>query len=309
MTRVTAPARLHFGLFSVPTPGGDPDARQYGGVGLMIESPRVDLLVSPAASWSAQGPMSTRALAFAQQFTATLPPERQRPFRIKIAEVPEEHAGLGSGTALALAVSQAIAHEIGITLPTIDLAQRVGRGLRSAVGIHGFEQGGLIVEAGKRPGEPISPLSARHEVPPSWRIVLVQPEMAARWHGERERSAFSRVQHSNASEKMWRIVREEMLPALATQDPDPFGEAVHVFNALAGAAFAQEQGGAYASPAIAAIIHTLREFGIQGVGQSSWGPTVFAIMGDEDQAAWLIKKVNAKASITRAAAYGAVQTA
>ena len=56
-----------------------------------------------------------------------------------------------------------------------ELALSVGRGLRSAVGTYGFVFGGLIVEQGKLPDEPISPLDCRIDLPEAWRFVLVRP--------------------------------------------------------------------------------------------------------------------------------------
>ena len=62
MTRVTAPSRLHFGLFHVPAaglthwPGPDDEpglpVRSFGGVGLMIDRPGVVVTVRPAVDFS-----------------------------------------------------------------------------------------------------------------------------------------------------------------------------------------------------------------------------------------------------------------
>ena len=68
-----------------------------------------------------------------------------------------------------------------------------------------------------------------------------------------------------------------LLPALAIEDVEAFGAAIYELNARAGDAFAAAQGGRYAGPTVAALIGRLRAAGIKGVGQSSWGPTVFAI--------------------------------
>ena len=81
--------------------------------------------------------------------------------------------------------------------------------------------------------------------------------------------------------ELWRITNEHMLPAVGCADCDAFGEAVFRFGTLAGECFAGAQGGVFASPQIAALVAAIRQFGIAGVGQSSWGPTVFAIVDDE----------------------------
>jgi len=49
MIQVDAPTRLHFGLLHVPTETEEaPPQRRYGGLGLMLASPRVTVQVSHA---------------------------------------------------------------------------------------------------------------------------------------------------------------------------------------------------------------------------------------------------------------------
>lgn len=309
MTRIEAPSRLHFGLLSLPIVGDElwPDGssrRQFGGVGLMIDNPRIALTVARTDEWSSD---AERALAFARTFSASLPLEEQRPFRIDVERCPEEHTGLGSGTALALAVAKAIAIESGhADWPAVELARRVGRGERSAIGVHGFDLGGLIVEAGKLPGvgETISPLIDRYEFPPEWRIILIQPRVDARWHGPRERRAFAHLKRNNPTEALCRLVLTGLLPALAAKDLDTFGEALHEYNARAGEAFAAEQGGVYAGPEVADVVALLRKDGIRGAGQSSWGSTVFAVVEDEEQAKGISHLLADKAHTTKGASAG-----
>jgi predicted sugar kinase len=64
---------------------------------------------------------------------------------------------------------------------------------------------------------------------------------------------------------------------------------LHEYNARAGEAFATVQGGRYAHAKIAEAVHFARNHGVQGVGQSSWGPAVFAVVGDDEQAEFLAK--------------------
>jgi predicted sugar kinase len=56
---------------------------------------------------------------------------------------------------------------------------------------------------------------------------------------------------------------------------------LHELNARVGEAFVALQGGVYGNPA---AVEFLRRQGVRGVGQSSWGPTVFGIVEDSDQA-------------------------
>jgi len=72
-----------------------------------------------------------------------------------------------------------------------------------------------------------------------------------------------------------RITEQEMLPGIERADCGAFGEAVYRFGRLAGECFAPVQGGPFASLEIARLVESIRDYGVSGVGQSSWGPTVF----------------------------------
>jgi len=283
-------SRLHFGLIH---PAADDDAwpdrhgrpalpgRRFGGVGMMIEAPALRLRAEPAPAWSAEGRLAERALLFAWQFAAgDLPPRR-----LVIESAPPEHAGLGSGTQLALATARALAASWRLDFPLDELARRVGRGQRSALGTHGFAAGGLLVEAGHRPGGGLSPLVARFDFPEEWHIVLVLPDAPAGLHGADERDAIGALGPlPEQRDALCRLVLLGILPALVERDLPAFGEALHDFNARAGEAFAGAQGGVYAGPVVAGWVAFLRARGVAGVGQSSWGPGVFAVVEDEDRA-------------------------
>ena len=170
MVRVWTPSRLHFGLFSLDNDEAWPDrhgrrvlpARRFGGVGLMVERPGVQVAAAPAAAWSAGGPLADRALAFARRFEESIRQERPDadlpPQRLVVEQAPPEHVGLGAGTQLGLATARALAEQWGYVSDIPDLACRIGRGLRSALGVHGFQRGGFLVESGKgaprRAGKP-----------------------------------------------------------------------------------------------------------------------------------------------------------
>lgn len=274
--------------------------RRFGGVGLMIEKPIIELVATCAPAWSAQGPLADRSLQFAQRFRLAMSerlPEREFvPQALAIMGGAPEHSGLGTGTQLALAVCRSLVAAWGLPeLSTTELARHMGRGARSALGIHGFDRGGFLVEAGKRQPESISPLVSHVAFPADWRIVLVLPQHDIGVSGMEEIQAFQRLEEvgvpSEMTDRLCRLILLGMLPALAEQDLLAFGEALYEYNHLAGAMFEAVQGGSYASPAIAEMVAFLRSTGIRGVGQSSWGPTVFAVVGSEAEAEALSGRV------------------
>jgi beta-ribofuranosylaminobenzene 5'-phosphate synthase len=274
--RVTTGSRLHFGMFSF----GDPSVRQFGGVGCMIDKPGVQLRISAANCNEAYGPLAQRALEFAGRMATPIGFERTD-WRIDIEHAPRDHVGLGTGTQLGLAVSAGVMAVRGF--PAMDscvLSHLVGRGERSSIGIHGFERGGLLVEAGKRTLGEIGPLVARVELPAEWRFLVIMPRSAAGLSGDAERHAFSRLPPvpSELTAALTREALLELLPAAAEADFAAFSQSLYRFGCLAGSCFAAAQQGTFLDPQTAATVATLRSLGVEGVVQTSWGPSVAALL-------------------------------
>jgi beta-RFAP synthase len=288
--RIIAPSRLHFGLLSF---GGG--ARQFGGVGVMVQRPSIELHIGAGERLEVSGPLANRVKRFARRWARFFHVEKPA-CRIEVAAAPREHVGLGVGTQLGLSVAAGLNafFERGSLSPA-EMALSVGRGLRSAVGSYGFALGGLIVERGKLPGEAISPLECRLKLPDRWRFVLICPRRAEGLSGAAERTAFAQLP-AVPTEVTLRLIEEllhHMLPAVAEARFTTFSESVYRFGNLAGECFASLQGGAYNGPLLRELVSTLRGWGIRGVGQSSWGPTLFALSPDPRQARELADKVAA----------------
>jgi len=308
MITVQTPSRLHFGLFSLAAAAHWPDhdgqpvlpARRFGGVGLMVQQPGLELTVRPAAAWSAAGPLAERALRAARQLAAVydVPPQQ-----LTIERSAAEHTGLGTGTQLALAVAQALCTASGRPwddAAALQAARCLGRGQRSALGLHGARQGGFLVEGGQAAAGAVAPLLLRQEFPDAWRVVLVLLPIQG-LHGPAEREAFTRLQEqptpAGVTDALCRLTLLGMLPALAERDLDGFGDALYDFNRRVGALFAPVQGGEYAHPAVADVVAYLRQQGIRGVGQSSWGPAVFAVVADDEHATALAEQLRRRFSL------------
>jgi beta-ribofuranosylaminobenzene 5'-phosphate synthase len=290
MIRLASPSRLHFGLFRLPSPEAWPDlggnftvpARHFGGVGLMIDKPGIQMSAAPAKVWSATGPLAERALAYAHEFLQNSPDIEPQAFALNIEHCAPEHVGLGTGTQLGLTVAKALATALGRPdLDAVQCAGRVGRGRRSGIGVHGFQHGGLLVDGGKNVVTALAPLVARHEFPADWAILLVLPQAAKGVSGPQEHEVFEQLAQSAAvsrqTDALCRLVLLGILPALVERDLPAFGAALYDFNRRAGEMFASWQGGIYTNPRTEAIVSFIRDLGIHGVGQTSWGPAVFAI--------------------------------
>jgi beta-ribofuranosylaminobenzene 5'-phosphate synthase len=285
---VEAPARLHFGVLDLRGRLG----RHFGGLGVAIPCPSLLLEARPATQLTAEGPDSDRALEFAERFLAfhALP----RRVHLVVHNAIPTHAGLGSGTQLALAVSKALAELHALPGGVVELANAVGRGKRSAIGTWAFDMGGFLVEGGRKPGSrEIAPLLARYEMPEDWRCVVAVPPGPPGLSGDAETEAFAGLPTppDREIERVSHLVLMQLLPALVEADLAGFGEALSAVQRITGAWFADQQGGIFAPGPTARVIEDMASWGAVGVGQSSWGPAAYGLVESDEAAGALAQCV------------------
>ena len=277
---VTAPARLHLGFLDMNGSRG----RRFGSVGLTLEGPRVELSIRRAPSITTRGEQSERAEQFANAVRSrfNLPGD----FQLNISRTIPEHVGLGSGTQLGIAVGVALARLYRLDLSVREIAVVVQRGQRSGIGAGAFELGGFLVDGGKGAGDDPPPIVSRAEFPADWRVVLVLERATHGLHGELETTAFQTLPEfpETLAAHLCRLMLMQALPALVERDIQTFGNAIGELQRITGDYFSPAQGGRFASPAVAEALAWIAGQGIAGVGQSSWGPTGFAIVAGEDRA-------------------------
>ena len=310
--QLSAPCRLHFGLYGLASG----THRKFGGVGMMIDRPRLRLEAVAAPAFEVAGPDGDRLVEFARRRQAFYREATLPACRLTILDAPPAHAGLGSGTQAALATAALLNAWVGRENgPPEELARSVDRGLRSAVGTYGFALGGLIAERGRAEDEPFSPLDARIEVCPDWRFVLLRPPGEPAVFGRDEERRITELPPVPAATttNLVRLVRERLLPATATADFPAFTAALYEFNHDAGLLFAAAQGGPYHGPILSEWVAVCRSLGAVGVGQSSWGPTIFAAFANAAEAEAFVARLRQAPGgkelgieITAAAAHGAV---
>ena len=277
---VASTARLHLGFLDLNFSLG----RRFGSIGMLLDGPKTNLVLRRASETTVTGPERERA---ARALTLTvehlgLPGGHA----VDIARAMPAHAGLGSGTQLALSVAAAVRRLHGIAPDPRGDAARLGRGARSGVGVALFEQGGLVVDGGQGENGAVPPLLARLAVPEEWRVLLLLDSAGEGLSGARERAAFATLppMAAEAAGAICRLVLMQALPALAEADLPRFGDAITQVQERLGNYFAPTQGGRFTSPRVAAALAALRRLGSPGVGQSSWGPTGFAFAWDEAEA-------------------------
>jgi beta-ribofuranosylaminobenzene 5'-phosphate synthase len=292
---VFAPARLHLGFLDLNGGLG----RRFGGLGLTIDAFGTRLRMAPAPAPSANGPGAERALGYLDLAAQALklPPGA----RIAIDEASPEHAGFGSGTQLGLAVAAALARLHGARLATADLAQAIGRGARSGIGIGAFDSGGFLVDGGLAPGTQPAPVIARLAFPTEWRVLLLLDPKRRGLHGSGETTAFGKLPDfpESLAGRLCRVLAMRLLPGLAERDFAAVSSALGEIQQRLGDYFSAAQNGRFSSPAVAEALAWLGGQGIIGVGQSSWGPTGFALIDTAARAEAVAKAAQARFGAAR----------
>ena len=297
MVRVSAGARLHFGFQNLSLAHD----RLYGGVGVGLAEPRVAVRAESAEAVSvdaaADAMPAVGGAERADRDAACRYAERAADVldvpgaHVTVERALPRHVGLGSGTQLALATYAAVARANDVEPRPREHAPALGRGGRSGVGVATFESGGFVVDA-RHPtarfttSEPergdweTPPVVARHALPTDWRFLLVVPDADAGRNGDVEaasmRSVVERADGGVADAVAGTLTRT-LLPAAATDDRQRFADGVRELGRLNGTWYADEQGGVFRPPVGEVVESLARSDVVGGIGQSSWGPAVYAL--------------------------------
>jgi beta-RFAP synthase len=278
------PARLHLGFLD-PSGGS---GRRFGSLGLPLCEPETVVTLSRSGETIVTGPESDRAAAHLAAMAKRLGIRAQH--RLVVEEAIPRHAGLGSGTQIALAVAAALRTLHNLPLNIDGDATLLARGGRSGIGIASFGDGGVIVDAGNDGSGKPPPVVARLPFPQEWRVILILDKAQDGLHGEDEVEAFRKLPPFPASGvgEICRHVLTGCMPALVEQDIATFGAAITAIQLLVGEHFAPAQGGVFTSKRVETLAHRLAKAGAVGIGQSSWGPTGFAFAASQAAAATMV---------------------
>jgi beta-ribofuranosylaminobenzene 5'-phosphate synthase len=278
---VTVPARLHLGFLDLNGGLG----RQFGGIGLAIGNFKTSLSIRRAKRTDISGPESDRVRQYVLTMERTLGLDGGH--AVNVLQTVPAHAGLGSGTQLALAVASGVRRLHNLTLEIEEDALRLGRGARSGIGIGLFHRGGLVVDGGHGRQTRVAPIVSHMPFPEHWRILVILDLERSGVYGHDEASAFAALAPMPEVDaaQTCRLVLMKALPALAEQDIRSFGSAIKELQVRLGNHFARAQGGGgFTSADVASVLAALDTAGAYGIGQSSWGPTGFAFASSAEEA-------------------------
>jgi beta-ribofuranosylaminobenzene 5'-phosphate synthase len=275
--------------------------RLYGSIGVAVNRPKLLLKAEAGETLQVEGLDCEKVTAYAKRFMKHF--GFPAGARLNLVNTIPAHVGLGSGTQLALAVGTALARLARRRLGIQEIALAVGRGKHSGIGISTFRYGGFVLDGGHRirsmdtsPPKTVKnripPLLFQHAIPGDWFFVAVIPATDTGLSGKRESNAFLNLPKapSGLVEKISRVLLIQMLPALVEKDISNFGQALTRIQYMVGDCFSSVQGGRFANPISEKIVDFMLSRGAAGIGQSSWGPTVYGLVEGKAKAQKLKQK-------------------
>ncbi len=288
--RIQTPARLHLGFID---PFGK-FGRAYGSIGVAINFPSWIIDVDESSDLVVEGGTSEvsekirRIVDKAEEILG-----RRISLHVRILSSIPLHKGLGSGTQLSLAISEAILKISGFPYDREDVVKLSGRGKRSGIGISAYFDGGFVLDVGKRVGRDDYPLTLfRLDFPRDWLFLVVLPEVDLNVHGDLEEEKLKNIRDVNVFEISYLILMG-LLPSLIERDIKLFGNYLTLIQRKVGEMFAPSQGGIFAHEICERLVSFMLKEGAYGAGQSSWGPVVYCLVEDGEQAAKLKREVDA----------------
>lgn len=297
---ISAPARLHL---------GDLDPFALGRFGyapvLAITEPRTVIEAEASADGlDVDGVEKDDARIYAQRVLDAFNLEGAK---VTVKAAAPRNQGFGSTTQLSLAVGRAVTKAHGLDVPLLELVKALKR--TSTGGIYPFQLGGFVVAGGfpVKPGERIwlreetliPPLIFRGDFPEDWRFVLARPLVAPKSPDkESEEVAFSTLRNRKAPAELihkgYFVLAAKMLPALLERNAEAFGKALTELQMTVGRIYQPVQEQLF-NPASQWLIPILNRSGAVGIGQSSWGPTVYAFTDSPEAAQRIADTIEAEA--------------
>ena len=346
MIELCTGSRLHFGLMELC----ESAPNRYAGLGVMLAVPQMHARISfdsVTADISIADDIDAESAGEYQQRIQSWQAKSKTPSQVELLKGYPFHAGLGAGTQLAclLSVAEALApieirgkansHSsstsqwksavqaltLGIdyspnrsTFNAESLALLSGRGLRSAIGLTGFLEGGLVLDQGYENGD-VSKRKIQAQVvriPEAWRFVLIRGHASSAITGPLESTMIGRMaaKPNPSRARMLELARAAQDHATSSAF-DPFCRELEEYMQLAGDMFAPVQGGRYNGAVCSQAVDIANQYGLKAVGQSSWGPTIFGLCNSQSQAESIAHSIRQHADnwtvqISSAAASGAM---
>ena len=302
---VTGYGRLHFTLVDL----GRVTPRAFGGCGMAISLPVVRVSIAPhnALVFEGLAHVDERARVDLHAAASRLESFVRIPIcaHVCVREDVLQHVGLGSKTAMLLALLAGLNSALDLDVSVGALQTLSGRGGTSGVGIHTFFRGGFVVDAGHdtalvpellpsaaRLPERVPPLVSRILVPSDWAVWLILTD-TPRIAGQDE-LAFFRSNTPLAQERVGALalVSHGIAPAFADANLGQLGAALRSLHTTGFKA----REVANQSPVVRQLLELCWSLPQLAAGLSSMGPLIYVITGHDGLPSSLHSAVEAAAA-------------
>jgi len=282
---IQAPARIHMGFYNFLT-----DNVVYGDLGVAIQKPRVVIRVSRSGEGSFKV-VNKSGVDISDCLEKVAKIFDLHDVHIEVLDVIPRHVGLGSTTQITLAIAYAVSTLQGFNYSVRDLAVKLCRGRDSGVGIATFERGGFIVNSGRRVSEEgrvkcptslhdLPQVIFRASVPREWSFTIFTPKTRKGLDEVSERKVMD-IPISLPKDiqyELYKLVFLYIIPSILRDDIETFSKALTKLQLIVGGYFSKYQGSTFCCEEAELIVNTMLRYGVKGVGQSSWGPTIYGIV-------------------------------
>ena len=269
--QIISPARLHFGFLGINNNQSD---NLLGGIGLSIDKFHTKITMKKNAKITVKGKSLNKASLFLNTFCRK---KKIKPnFFLNIEKSSPQHIGLGSGTQLALSIGRAVSDLSNLNLNTKKIAQILNRSYRSNVGLMNFKHGGFLIDL-KIKNKFFTNID-KVFFPEDWKIILIKDTKQG-LHGKNEVDAFKKIRSFPKINhiKLTDLVLFKIYPSLIEKNFDEFSKAVSKLQNVMGKYFNVFQNGVFSSLEVSNVLNFLKKENVSGYGQTSWGPTGFAL--------------------------------
>jgi beta-ribofuranosylaminobenzene 5'-phosphate synthase len=265
-------------------------SRKYGGVGFALAAfpIEVEATLSVGNELTFHQEVEKRDERDVREFLERLKTELDAHFSIRVHSLPPQHVGLGSKTALLLAVGAACNALRSNPLKVSELKNISGRGATSGIGVNAFFHGGVIVDLGHPKSSRVCfvpssaqqvsmtpPIGIRLPFPQEWQVHLFLPE-GRRYAGGDEVNFFQRNTPISGDEalRVLAAVYHGIVPAFLETDHILLRCVLAEVQAI-GFKQREIQG---QSASIRHLLERLSSEDYVAAGMSSMGPLIYTIV-------------------------------
>jgi len=285
--KVTSSARIHLGFLETD----ENSFRKFGSLGLAVSDFENILKIEGSTKnivVSEDSKLKKNILQIIKVFKKF---KKIKNCKITVLKKIPSHIGLGSGTQENLTVGYLISEFNNLDLSVRKISEWLNRGKRSGIGVQTFQNGGFVIDSGKKSKSlPLTIFSTKW--PKEWKIILITTLQKKGLFGENENEVFKNLKKNRQSfvEENCYATLMKVIPGILEKDFFSFSEGIQVIQNNMSKFFYGSKN-TYGNKNLNQIFSFLQRHNHRGFGQSSWGPTGFIFCESKKSGELLMKDI------------------